>query len=235
MSGLIAIVDDEPDIVELVSIHLKKAMFKVKGFYDAETLYRFLGLSDGQYQDSVQIPDLIILDLMLPDADGIEICKNLKKRNEYSSIPIIMLTAKGDETDKILGLEFGADDYVTKPFSPRELVARVKAILRRQQNLDEFGKFDIGGMLIVDVEKHEVVVEGKKVELTSTEFRILKLFISNKNKVFSRYDILDHLWGNEKIVLDRTIDVHIKNLRDKLDKAGSFIKNIRGIGYKLEE
>ena len=235
MSGLIVIIDDEPDIVELVSIHLKKAMFKVKGFYDAEALYRFLGLSDGQCQDSVQIPDLIILDLMLPDADGIEICKNLKKRNDYASIPIIMLTAKGDETDKILGLEFGADDYVTKPFSPRELVARVKAILRRQQNLDEFGKFDIGGMLIVDVEKHEVVVEGKKVELTSTEFRILKLFISNKNKVFSRYDILDHLWGNEKIVLDRTIDVHIKNLRDKLGKAGSFIRNIRGIGYKLEE
>ena len=235
MSGLIVIIDDEPDIVELVSIHLKKAMFKVKGFYDAEALYRFLGLSDGQCQDSVQIPDLIILDLMLPDADGIEICKNLKKRNEYSSIPIIMLTAKGDETDKILGLEFGADDYVTKPFSPRELVARVKAILRRQQNIDEFGKFDIGGVLIVDAEKHEVVVEGKKVELTSTEFRILKLFISNKSKVFSRYDILDHLWGNEKIVLDRTIDVHIKNLRDKLGKAGSFIRNIRGIGYKLEE
>ena len=235
MSGLIVIIDDEPDIVELVSIHLKKAMFKVKGFYDAEALYRFLGLSDGQCQDSVQIPDLIILDLMLPDADGIEICKNLKKRNDYSSIPIIMLTAKGDETDKILGLEFGADDYVTKPFSPRELVARVKAILRRQQNIDEFGKFDIGGVLIVDAEKHEVVVEGKKVELTSTEFRILKLFISNKSKVFSRYDILDHLWGNEKIVLDRTIDVHIKNLRDKLGKAGSFIKNIRGIGYKLEE
>ena len=235
MSGLIVIIDDEPDIVELVSIHLKKAMFKVKGFYDAEALYRFLGLSDGQCQDSVQIPDLIILDLMLPDADGIEICKNLKKRNDYSSIPIIMLTAKGDETDKILGLEFGADDYVTKPFSPRELVARVKAILRRQQNIDEFGKFDIGDVLIVDVEKHEVAVEGKKVELTSTEFRILKLFISNKSKVFSRYDILDHLWGHEKIVLDRTIDVHIKNLRDKLGKAGSFIRNIRGIGYKLEE
>ena len=235
MSGLIAIIDDEPDIVELVSIHLKKAMFKVKGFYNAEGLYRFLGLSDEHSEDSEQIPDLIILDLMLPDADGMEICKNLKKRNDYSSIPIIMLTAKGDETDKILGLEFGADDYVTKPFSPRELVARVKAILRRQQKSDQSGKFEIGGMLIVDVDKHEVIVEGQKVELTSTEFRILKLFVSNKSKVFSRYNILDYLWGNEKIVLDRTIDVHIKNLREKLHKAGSFIKNIRGIGYKLEE
>ncbi len=235
MGRLIAIIDDEPDIVELVSIHLKKAMFKVKGFSDAEGLYKFLGLFDGHCQDSGQIPDLIILDLMLPDADGIEICKSLKKRNRYSSIPIIMLTAKGEETDKILGLEFGADDYVTKPFSPRELVARVKAILRRQQKADESEKFDIDGLLMVDVEKHEVTVEGQKVELTSTEFRILKLFISSKSKVFSRYDILDHLWGDEKIVLDRTIDVHIKNLRDKLGKAGSLIKNIRGIGYKLEE
>jgi two-component system phosphate regulon response regulator PhoB/two-component system alkaline phosphatase synthesis response regulator PhoP len=233
MSRLIAIIDDEPDIVELVSIHLKKALFDVKGFSDAEGLYRFLGLSDGQCQDSWQIPDLIILDLMLPDADGIEICKNLKKRDEYSSIPIIMLTAKGEETDKILGLEFGADDYVTKPFSPRELVARVKAVLRRRQKIDESEKLDIGGILI-DIEKHEVAVEGQKVELTSTEFRILKLFISNKSKVFSRYDILDYLWGDEKIVLDRTIDVHIKNLREKLGKAGPLIKNIRGIGYKLE-
>jgi len=234
MSRLIAIIDDEPDIVELVSIHLKKAMFKVKGFSDAEGLYRFLGLSDGQYQESEHIPDLIILDLMLPDADGIEICKNLKKSDKYSSIPIIMLTAKGEETDKILGLEFGADDYVTKPFSPRELVARVKAVLRRREKIDESEKLDIGEILVIDIEKHEVDVEGQKIELTSTEFRILKLFVSNKNKVFSRYDILDYLWGDEKIVLDRTIDVHIKNLRDKLGKAGQLIKNIRGIGYKLE-
>ncbi|MFV1975412.1 MAG: winged helix-turn-helix domain-containing protein [Candidatus Scalindua sp.] len=217
-----------------MSIHLKKAMFKVKGFSDAEGLYRFLGLSDGHRQESEQVPDLIILDLMLPDADGIEICKNLKKNDKYSSIPIIMLTAKGEETDKILGLEFGADDYVTKPFSPRELVARVKAVLRRREKIDESGKLDIGGILIIDIEKHEVAVEGQKIELTSTEFRILKLFVSNKNKVFSRYDILDYLWGDEKIVLDRTIDVHIKNLRDKLGKAGQLIRNIRGIGYKLD-
>ncbi len=234
MSKLIAIIDDEQDIVELVSIHLKKAMFKVKGFSDAEGLYRFLGLSDGHYQASEQIPDLIILDLMLPDADGVEICRSLKKRDKYSSIPIIMLTAKGEETDKILGLEFGADDYVTKPFSPRELVARVKAVLRRRQKIDESGKLDIGGILIIDTEKHEVTVKGQMIDLTSTEFRILKLFVSNKSKVFSRYDILDYLWGDEKIVLDRTIDVHIKNLRDKLGKAGQLIRNIRGVGYKLE-
>lgn len=235
MSRLIAIIDDEPDIVELVSIHLKKAMFKVKGFSDAEGLYKFLGLSDEHCQERKQIPDLIILDLMLPDADGIEICKKLKKEDKYSAIPIIMLTAKGEETDKILGLEFGADDYVTKPFSPRELVARVKAVLRRGEKINEIGKLDICGMLTIDTEKHKVSVEGKRIELTSTEFKILKLFLSNKCKVFSRYDILDHLWGHDKIVLDRTIDVHIKNLRDKLGKAGRLIKNIRGVGYQLEE
>ena len=171
MNKLIAVIDDEPDIVELVTIHLKKAMFKVKGFSDAESFYRFL---------DEKIPDLIILDLMLPDADGLEICKYLKKEDKFSSIPIIMLTAKGDETDKILGLEFGADDYVTKPFSPRELVARVKAILRRRQKVEESGKLDVGGILIIDTEKYEVFVEGKRVELTSTEFRILKLLLSKK-------------------------------------------------------
>ncbi|MBS1258468.1 MAG: Transcriptional regulatory protein BaeR [Candidatus Scalindua arabica] len=226
MNKLIAIVDDEPDIVELVTIHLKKAMFKTRDFPDAESFYSWL---------DKQTPDLLILDLMLPDKDGLEICKHLKKEDKFSSIPIIMLTAKGDETDKILGLEFGADDYVTKPFSPKELVARVKAVLRRRQKVEEFGKLDVGGILIVDTEKYEVFVEGKRVELTSTEFRILKLLLSKKSKVFSRDDILDHLWGHEKIVLDRTIDVHIKHLRDKLGKAGRFIKNIRGVGYKLEE
>jgi DNA-binding response OmpR family regulator len=225
MNKLIAVIDDEPDIVELVTIHLKKAMFKVRGFSDAESFYSFL---------EEQIPDLIILDLMLPDADGLEICKYLKKEDKFSSIPIIMLTAKGDETDKILGLELGADDYVTKPFSPRELVARVKAVLRRRQKVEESGKLDVGGILIIDTEKYEVFVEGKRIELTSTEFRILKLLLSKQSKVFSRYDILDYLWGDEKIVIDRTIDVHIKHLRDKLGKAGQFIKNIRGVGYKLE-
>ncbi len=234
MGILIAIVDDEPDIIELVSIHLQKALFKVKGFTDAEGLYRFLGLSGKCRHESEQIPDLIILDLMLPDADGVEICKNLKKRDKYSSIPIIMLTAKGEETDKILGLEFGADDYVTKPFSPRELVARVKAVLRRHQNTVKSGKLDIAEIIFLDLDTHEVTVDGQKVGLTSTEFRILTLFVSNKCKVFSRYDILDYLWGDEKAVLDRTIDVHIKNLREKLGKAGQLIKNIRGVGYKLE-
>ena len=226
MKELIAIVDDEPDILELVSLHLKRAGFRTDGFLNAENFLKFI---------KVEHPDLVILDLMLPDADGLEVCKELKKQAEYSSIPIIMLTAKGEETDKILGLELGADDYVTKPFSPKELVARVKAVLRRQQKREELPKIEIGDMLIILPEKHEVYVEGKRIELTSTEFRILQLLSSKKGWVFSRDQILDYLWGQEKAVVDRTVDVHIKHLREKLGKASPLIKNIRGVGYKLEE
>ena len=225
MNELIAVIDDEPDILELVSLHLTKSNFKVKGFLNAESFFKFL---------SSRMPDLIILDLMLPDADGIEICKYLKSNQEFSSIPVIMLTARADETDKVLGLELGADDYVTKPFSPRELVARVKAVLRRKTQ-DSGKKIKIGDILLIDLNKFEVFVENKKIDLTPTEFRILKILASKKGWVFTRDQILDHLWGQEKAVLDRTIDVHIKNLREKLGKAAKFIKNIRGIGYKIEE
>jgi len=143
MNELIAVIDDEPDILELVSLHLTKSNFKVKGFLNAESFFKFL---------SSNIPDLIILDLMLPDADGIEICKYLKSNQEFSSIPVIMLTARADETDKVLGLELGADDYVTKPFSPRELVARVKAVLRRKTQ-DSGKKIKIGDILLIDLNK----------------------------------------------------------------------------------
>lgn len=225
MNALIAIIDDEPDILELVALHLKKSGFKVKEFSDADAFYRFL---------RSETPDLIILDLMLPDTDGFEVCKYLKKQDPYSHVPIIMLTARAEETEKVLGLELGADDYVTKPFSPRELVARVKAVLRRQESAEETKTLTVGDMLRVDLEKYEVEVEGNKVELTSTEFRILQLLASKKGRVFSRDQILQFLWGNDKMVLDRTIDVHIKHLREKLGNAAAFIRNIRGVGYKLE-
>jgi len=225
MSKLIAIIDDEPDIVELVSINLKKAGFDTRGFANLESFLSFL---------TKHTPDLVILDLMLPDADGFEICKYLKQKDRLASIPIIMLTAKAEETDKILGLELGADDYVTKPFSPRELVARVKVALRRQTHKEDTKKIDIGRILTIDLEKFEVRVEGKRVDLTTTEFKILQLLSSKQGWVFSRDKILDYLWGREKAVLDRTVDVHVKNLRDKLGAAAAFIKNMRGIGYKLE-
>ncbi|MCX5803528.1 MAG: response regulator transcription factor [Proteobacteria bacterium] len=226
MSKLIVIVDDEPDIVELVSLHLKNAGFKTREFLDVESFYKFL---------DAETPDLIILDLMLPDADGFEICKYLKHKEKFSLIPIIMLTARAEETEKVLGLELGADDYVTKPFSPRELVARVKAVLRRHEQKEETKKINIGNMLVIDLEKYNVKVEGKEIELTATEFKILQLLSSKKGRIQTRDQILDHLWGQEKIVVDRTIDVHIRHLREKLGRASNLIKNVRGIGYRLEE
>jgi two-component system phosphate regulon response regulator PhoB/two-component system alkaline phosphatase synthesis response regulator PhoP len=226
VKNLVIIVDDEPDIVDLVSLHLKKSGFDVRGFLNAEDFFKFI---------AIKIPDLILLDLMLPDADGFEICKYLKKKDELESVPVIMLTAKAEEMDKILGLELGADDYVTKPFSPKELVARVKAVLRRQERDEALKKIVIGDLLTIFPEKHEVHVEGKSIDLTSTEFKILKLLSQKKGWVFTRDQILDHLWGHEKAVLDRTVDVHIKHLREKLGKASTLIKNIRGVGYKIEE
>jgi len=226
VNKLIAIIDDEPDILNLVSLHLKKGGFRTKEFFDVDSLYRFL---------KSEIPDLIILDLMLPDTDGYEVCKHLKRQDKFSNIPIIMLTARAEESERILGLELGADDYVTKPFSPRELVARVKAVLRRHKPEEETKKITVGDIMTIDLEKYEVEVEGKRVDLTSTEFKILQLFVSKKGWVFSREKILQHLWGDDKMVLDRTVDVHIKHLREKLGTASKFIRNMRGVGYKLEE
>jgi DNA-binding response OmpR family regulator len=222
----VAIVDDEPDLVELVALHLKKAGFQVVSFPEADSFLKYLRR---------QLPDLIILDLMLPDADGFEICKFIKKKEESASIPIIMLTAKTDETDRVLGLELGADDYVTKPFSVKELIARVKAVLRRQETRDLPQRVEIGKTLMIDLEKYETLVDGQNVELTSTEFKILKMLASQRGRVFTRDQILDYLWGQEKLVVDRTVDVHIRNLREKLGKAAGFIKNIRGVGYNLDE
>ncbi|HOL49006.1 MAG TPA: response regulator transcription factor [bacterium] len=218
------IVEDEKDISNLIALHLRKSGFIVIEFQSSQNFFNFL---------KNKIPDLIILDLMLPDADGLEICKYLKASVDYRSIPVIILTAKSDESDKILGLELGADDYVTKPFSPRELVARVRSVLRRHNV--EHTIVSIGGILVVDTQKYEVHVKNKKIHLTTTEFNILKILLSKKGWVFPRETILDLLWHGEKAVIDRTIDVHIKKLREKLGEAGKFIKNIRGIGYKIEE
>jgi DNA-binding response OmpR family regulator len=223
MGNRIAVVDDEPDIIHLVSIHLKKAGFSVEGFLNGTSLLKSL---------SVSLPDLIILDIMMPDFDGFEVTRMMKSDSMYSSIPIIMLTAKGQEVDKVTGLELGADDYLTKPFSPKELVARVKAVLRRAAPTEHV-PISIGDITI-DPERFEVSVGDEPVSLTAVEFKILLLLAQNRGKVFSRERILDHLWGNEKAVIDRTVDVHIKNLRDKLGPAGDLIRNVRGVGYKLQ-
>jgi len=223
-SPLVAIVDDEPDILTLVSLHLRRAGFRVKEFSDATGFLTFA---------SRQVPDLVVLDLMLPDMDGADVCRQLKETERLAQVPVIMLTARADEADRVLGLELGADDYVTKPFSPRELVARVRAVLRRRQHGDDPDRLDFG-VLSISPGRHVVTVSGERVELTTTEFRILLLLARKPGWVFSRDQILESLWGGEKAVLDRTVDVHVKNIREKLGKAGSLIRNVRGVGYKLE-
>lgn len=220
----VAVVDDEPDILELLNIQLSKNNFEPITFINAHELIKYL---------EKEIPDLIILDLMLPDIDGFEVCKYLRAHNKYADIPIIMLTARDDVTDKVVGLEIGADDYITKPFSSRELIARIKVLLRRSKNVEE-SLIEIADNLKVNLKKYEVLVNDNKIELTTTEFKIISLLAQRKGWVFSREQILDHLDVRDKGVLDRTIDVHIKNLREKLGEAGKYIKNIRGIGYKLE-
>lgn len=225
MNREIAIVDDEPDIVRLIAHHLKKEGFKVQGFYNGGDLLSYL---------QTVFPALIVLDLMLPDIDGLEICRMLKKDEKTAFIPIIMLTAKGAEIDKVVGLELGADDYIVKPFSPRELIARVKTVLRRISPKERGNAIKIGDLMI-DPLRFEVRVRDRMVDLTPTEFRILEILAKDEGKVFNRERLLEKLWGDEKVVMDRTIDVHIKRLREKLGETGRLIKTIRGIGYKVEE
>ncbi len=225
MATVIAALDDEADLLELLKVNLQKAGYRFEGFQEAEDLYRYL---------TRERPALILLDLMLPGTDGLEVCRQIRRSEDLAGIPIIMLTAKGDESDKVVGLELGADDYVTKPFSVKELVARVHAVLRRPAAGESGPRISVG-TLVIDLDKHEVTVVGTKIDLTATEFKMLRLLASRKGRVFTRDQILDHLWGNEKAVIDRTVDVHIRNLREKLGPAASLIKNIRGAGYKLEE
>jgi DNA-binding response OmpR family regulator len=226
LSRLIAVVDDEPDILELVSLHLSKAGFTVRTFPDA-----------GRFQKSLasSLPDLVILDLMLPDADGLDVCRDLKKDTRTAHIPVMMLTARGEEIDRVLGLEIGADDYVTKPFSPKELVARVKAVLRRQDSREVRDTVELADGVVMDINRYEVTVNGRKVDVTTTEFKLLRILAERRGWVFSRDELLSRLWGDEKAVLDRTIDVHVTNLRKKLGKAGRLIENVRGVGYKLRD
>ncbi|MDH7493913.1 MAG: response regulator transcription factor [Candidatus Saccharicenans sp.] len=229
MPRTIAILDDEEDILKLVQTHLVKAGFRVETFSRPEAFLKYL---------EHHRPDLILLDLMLPGTDGLEICRHLKSRPEKSDLPIIMLTARSQEADRVAGLEMGADDYVTKPFSLRELEARIKAVLRRQEKpaaVDRTERQLAGGKLSINLEKHQVRIKGQPVELSLSEFKILELLTSRPGRVFTRDQILDHLWGQEKVVIPRTVDVHIRHLREKLGSLAAFIQSIRGVGYKYEE
>ncbi|MEO0072094.1 MAG: response regulator [candidate division WOR-3 bacterium] len=225
MSKVIAIVEDEADIVEVITYHLEKEKFKVESFYNGESFLEYL--KDHQ-------PSLVILDLMLPGIDGIELCKILKADPKTRAIPIIMVTAKGAESDRILGLELGADDYVVKPFSPKELIARIKAVLRRlERKIAEEKIFSHAG-LKVNFSRYEVLVDNKPVKLTRTEFKILQTMLMRPGWIFNRKQLLDEVWDYDKIVSERTVDVHIRNLRKKLGKYGQWIKSISGIGYKFD-
>lgn len=227
MEKLIAIVDDERDILNLVSHHLRREGYKTKEFQDSRNFLMYI--------ESI-VPDLTILDIMLPGLDGLELCKLLKGKNATVSMPIIMLTAKGTEADVVVGLEIGADDYIIKPFSPRELVARIKTVLRRSSKKETEKEVVQLGDLTINTQRYEVYVKKSKVDLTTTEFKILESLVNGNGRVFTRDQLLKQkrLWGDDKLIYDRTIDVHIKNLRDKLGSSGKMIKTIRSIGYKLD-
>jgi len=223
----ILIVEDEKDIAEAIEYNLAKEGFRVLKAYDGRK-----GMKIAQER----LPDLLILDLMLPGMDGLDVCKTLKSDPKTSDIPIVMLTAKSEELDKVLGLELGADDYITKPFSMRELMARVKTILRRYEEGKPSGgesvvKFE---SIIMDINRHELKVSDKAVELTAKEFALLRFLIENRGRVFSRERLLDDVWGVEVAIETRTVDVHVRNLREKLGRSGKHIRTIRGVGYKFE-
>ncbi|MDD8030482.1 MAG: response regulator transcription factor [Acidobacteriota bacterium] len=229
MAKIIAVLDDEEDILELLRTYLTRAGFKVETFVRPEAFLKYIDLHQ---------PDLILLDLMLPGADGLEICRYLKGKPEKSIIPVIMLTARSQEADRVTGLELGADDYVTKPFSLRELEARIKAVLRREDRLpgaENKEKKLAGGKLIINPEKHEVRIKGQPLELSLSEFRILELLSSRPGRVFTRDQILDYLWGGEKVVVTRTVDVHIHHLREKMGELANLIQSVRAVGYRYQE
>lgn len=236
MKNLVYIVEDEDDIADLVSVHLKKNHFDYEIFPEAK---KFLNAIE------TRIPDLIILDLMLPDMDGFDVCKHLKANDKFKNILVIMLTARMEETDKIIGLEIGADDYITKPFSPRELIARVKAVMRRtgekfenekQNPIHNSNIININNTIFIDKLKYIVYDSNhNEIALTTTEFKLLLILSEKRGWVFSRDKLLREIWGEDRFVIDRTIDVHIKHLRSKLKDIGNCIKNVRGVGYKLED
>ena len=225
MSNRILIVEDEPSIREMVAFALERAGFE---FSEAETA------GEAQVSIADQQPDLILLDWMLPDLSGIDLARRLKKEELSAGIPIIMLTARGEEEDKIRGLDAGADDYVTKPFSPRELVARIKAVLRRIHGEESDQLLEVEG-LELDPAGHRVSVDGQALEMGPTEFRLLHFFMTHPERVFSRSRLLDSVWGRNVYVEERTVDVHIRRLRKALSAHGHdrLIQTVRGAGYRF--
>lgn len=224
----ILIIEDDKDIVELVRYNLEKENFKVGVAGDGLT---------GLTQVKKSPPDLLLLDLMLPNLSGLEICKEIRRDQALNRLPILMLTARGEEADRVVGLEMGADDYVTKPFSPRELVARVKALLRRTEPADEAPKPIQVGQLHIDPSSYRVTRGGKAIVLSTLEFRLLHFLASRPNKVFSRDQLLDAVWGTERFVTPRSVDVYVGRLRAKIEPDPGnpmHLKTVRSAGYLFE-
>lgn len=223
---LILAVDDEASILDLLSFNLEAAGYRAATAATGEDALVICGK---------ERPAIVLLDIMLPGIDGMEVCRRLKSDPATADIPIMMLTAKGDELDKVLGLELGADDYMTKPFSVRELIARVKALLRRSspQNTDEAVLH--AASITIDVNNYEAFRNGEKLSLTLKEFELLKLLVMSRGKVLTRDFLLDRIWGYEFYGETRTVDVHIRHIRQKLDSDAHFIETIRGVGYKFND
>ncbi|MCX5679321.1 MAG: response regulator transcription factor [Candidatus Omnitrophica bacterium] len=226
MKERILIVEDDKHISKLVKFNLEKANYECS---IASTGEKALAALDDQPID------LVILDIMLPGMDGYEICRTIKGKDKLKNIPIIMLTAKGEEVDRIVGLELGADDYIVKPFSPRELVLRVKAILKRGKIEDAKKDILVAGDITIDIPKHKVIVKGKAIDLTQMEFKLLVTLMERRGRVQTRERLLSDVWDMDTSVDTRTIDTHVKRLREKLGKSGDFIETVRGLGYKFKE
>ncbi|MBU3615726.1 phosphate regulon transcriptional regulator PhoB [Polynucleobacter sp. JS-Polo-80-F4] len=230
MTHRILIVEDEPSIAELIAINLTHAGYEVEKAMQAD-------IAQGIMKD--QLPNLVILDWMLPGKSGVQFAKELRANERTRGLPILMLTAKSEEADKVMGLDSGADDYVTKPFSPKELIARVKALLRRQTPVDDTGPLTVGPLKL-DPSSHRVLAvwpnsDPKPISLGPTEYRLLQYFMANPERVHSRASLLDNVWGNEVYIEERTVDVHIKRLRAALSPADCdrFIETVRGSGYRI--
>jgi DNA-binding response OmpR family regulator len=224
MSARVLVVEDDPDIAELVTRYLDKAGF---------TTDRVSSGRDALDAIRVKPPDLVVLDVMLPHVDGLEVCRILRANDKTTALPIIMLTARAEESDRIVGLEIGADDYLAKPFSPNELVARVRALLRRAQHQPPAGQPLTYGAIVVDPERHTVVLEGREVTLTAKEFLLLEYLLVNRGRVLSRDVLLERVWGYRYTGGTRTVDVHVRRLREKLPVLVEAIVTVKQFGYKL--
>ena len=227
MSIKILVIEDDPSLTELIKYNLEQESYAVKIEMDGE---------EGLLTAQTELPDLILLDWMLPNLSGIEVCRRLRRGKSTKSIPIIMLTARSEENERIRGLDTGADDYITKPFSPKELVARIKAILRRIRPAFSEETLEYAG-IVMDLSYRKIKRDGEPIHLGPTEFNILRFFMENPRRVFSREQLLDMVWGNDIYVEARTIDVHIRRLRKALNEAGkpNIIRTVRSAGYSLDQ